>query len=550
MKKTVTINLNGIVFHIDEDAYILLQRYLEQVSKQFTAEDEKEILKDIEARIAELFSEKLQHGKNVVEKPDVEMVMEVLGNPNQFSEDNETSETLNADNEKKKKTNKRLYRDPENKIFGGVAAGIAAYLEWNVLLIRLLFVLFMFISAGWAFLLYLIIWIIVPEASTTAQRLEMNGEDVTIENIKAQVKNAQDYVQSDEFKNNAKSIGTRIEKLLGPIVKIVFIIISSIVGFTLLMISLSVLATLVVALLHLDIIVGFLPFSIGSGYLAIVGLVSIFLLIVTPTIGLFIGAIRLMSNKPERKKRSLFGWVLFTVWIISLVALISVIIRVTVEFKSSFNTSFIHYPAENRSLDGFHTILLHNGVNAELIQDSTQQVSIMAPDYSLKNIHTIVNDSVLNVYYDGESNTVFNKNFAIQIQCPNIQRIEVKGGSSLKSNTVIKTNNLQLKVSDLSQADLQVEVKNSINVISTGLSRVQVSGKTHHLDLTVTNASIANTMNLESKTGNITVQNAAKADINVRDSLRIQASDAARVSYQGNPIIQQSSRNASMIIQQ
>ena len=109
---------------------------------------------------------------------------------------------------------------------------------------------------------------------------------------------------------------------------------------------------------------------------------------------------------------------------------------------------------------------------------------------------------------------------------------------------------MQLKVSDLSQADLQVEVKNSINVISTGLSRVQVSGKTHHLDLTVTNASIANTMNLESKTGNITVQNAAKADINVRDSLRIQASDAARVSYQGNPIIQQSSRNASMIIQQ
>ena len=70
MKKTVTINLNGIVFHIDEDAYMLLQHYLEQLSKQFSAEDEKEILNDIEARIAELFTEKLQNGKNVVEKPE------------------------------------------------------------------------------------------------------------------------------------------------------------------------------------------------------------------------------------------------------------------------------------------------------------------------------------------------------------------------------------------------------------------------------------------------------------------------------------------------
>lgn len=549
MKKTVTINLNGIVFHIDEDAYMLLQHYLEQLSKQFSAEDEKEILNDIEARIAELFTEKLQNGKNVVEKPNVERVMEVLGNPSQFADnDNDDTDNQHAENDKRKRTNKRLYRDPENKILGGVAAGIAAYLEWNILLVRLLFVLFLFISVGWSFLLYLVIWIIVPEATTTAQRLEMHGEDVTIENIKTQVKNAQEYVQSDEFKSNAKNIGSRIERILSPIVKTVFIVVSSIVGFTLLLVSLSLLAAFVIALLHADILLAFLPFSVGSGYLAIIGIVSIFLLIITPTIGLFVGAIRLLSNKTPRKGKSVFGWILFTVWVISLVALISVVVRGTLEYKPSYTRSFAHYPAENRTLDGFHTILLHNGVHAEYTQDSTQQVQIMAPDYTLQNIHTEVNDSILNIYFDGETNSIFTKNFAIHIQSPTIKRIEVEGGSSITTNTAIKTSNLQLKVADLSQAQLLLDVEKNVNVISTGLSRVQLSGNTHHLDLNVSNASMANTIDLVSKTGTVNVQNAAKADIQVRDSVWIQANDAARVCYRGNPIIKQQAYNAAVVV--
>ena len=550
MKKTVTINLNGIVFHIDEDAYVILQHYLELLSKQFSAEDEKEILKDIEARIAELFTEKLQNGKNVVEKPDVETVMEVLGNPSQFSDNgDDDTETQHTENEKRKINNKRLYRDPENKILGGVAAGIAAYLEWNILLVRLLFIVFLFISAGWSFLLYLVIWIIVPEAATTTQRLEMHGEDVTIENIKTQVKNAQDYVQSDEFKNNAKNIGSRIEKILSPIVKTVFILVSSIVGFTLLLVSLCLLAAFLIALLHADILLGFLPFSFGSGYLAIIGVVSIFMLIITPTIGLFVGAIRLLSNKTHHKGKSVFGWILFATWIISLIALISIVVRGSLEYKTAWNTSFIEYPAQTRNLEGFHTILLHNGIVAEFKQDSTQGVNVMAAEYDLTNIKTVVNDSILTVYYDGNSSTFFNKNLAIHIQSPTIQRIEIQGGSSIITNTPIKTSNLQLKVADFSQAQLQLDIEKNVNVISTGLSRVQLSGKTHHIDLHVSNASMANTVDLESKTGNIKVQNAAKADVHVSDSVWIHANDAAHVSYKGNPVIQKNSHNAAVIIQ-
>ena len=99
MKKTLTINLNGIVFHIDEDAYQILQNYLNEVDKQFHSEEDREILKDIEARIAELFSEKLQNGKNVIEEVDVKEVMEVLGHPDQFAGEDEEKTT-----EKKEKT--------------------------------------------------------------------------------------------------------------------------------------------------------------------------------------------------------------------------------------------------------------------------------------------------------------------------------------------------------------------------------------------------------------------------------------------------------------
>ena len=101
MKKTLTVNLNSIVFHIDDDAYDMLQRYLHEIAEHFKSEDEKkEIMADIEARIAELFTEKLQKNKNVVTLTDVEEIIEIMGNPSQYTD--EEDETPKAPKNEKK----------------------------------------------------------------------------------------------------------------------------------------------------------------------------------------------------------------------------------------------------------------------------------------------------------------------------------------------------------------------------------------------------------------------------------------------------------------
>ena len=118
MKKTLTINLNNTVFHIDDDAYELLQSYLAEVSHHFKSEAEKaDIMSDIEARIAELFSEKMDKQKNVITIDDVDTVITIMGKPSQFvdDEEEEAQQEAQADTAKKK-THKKYYRDTDNQL--------------------------------------------------------------------------------------------------------------------------------------------------------------------------------------------------------------------------------------------------------------------------------------------------------------------------------------------------------------------------------------------------------------------------------------------------
>jgi phage shock protein PspC (stress-responsive transcriptional regulator) len=180
MKKTFTINLSGRVFHIEEDAYETLKKYLVNLTNYFGKdEDGKEITADIEARMAELFSQKSTDGKNVVTIEWVNEVVEMMGTPENFEEEGVDNEPPAG----QKRPKRKLYRHPESKVFGGVCGGIAAYFDKDPVLVRIIFVVLGFLTTGAAVLAYLILWIAVPKAVTTAQRLEMMGEEVTVKNI-------------------------------------------------------------------------------------------------------------------------------------------------------------------------------------------------------------------------------------------------------------------------------------------------------------------------------------------------------------------------------
>ena len=183
MKITVSINLGGYSINIDEDAYAELKRYLKNLELHFAGEESSaEILSDIEARMAELFRTKLTNYKQVIDIGDVHQVITVLGTPEDISD----KEGPTVRDKFSSPGYHRMYRDPDHRVIGGVCAGIAAYWDIELWLVRVIF--FILAMMGVGILIYLILYIVLPEAKTTAEKIAMKGNPVNIHNIKDSVK--------------------------------------------------------------------------------------------------------------------------------------------------------------------------------------------------------------------------------------------------------------------------------------------------------------------------------------------------------------------------
>jgi phage shock protein PspC (stress-responsive transcriptional regulator) len=185
MKVTININIGGYAFHMDEDAYHNLKAYLRSLELNFTGEESaSEIMSDIESRMAELFRARLGAYRQVVTIADVEEVIGILGAPEDFVD----QDSYSAREKFRGSSYKRMYRDPDNRIIGGVCSGMAAYWRIDPVIVRVLFLAFT-IAGGLGLFVYVVLWIVLPEARTTAQKIEMKGEPVNINNIKESVKN-------------------------------------------------------------------------------------------------------------------------------------------------------------------------------------------------------------------------------------------------------------------------------------------------------------------------------------------------------------------------
>lgn len=200
MKETTTINISGIIFHIDLDAYEKLKTYFQELKKRFgDSEEGKEIINDIELRIAEILQEKLTDKKQVVTIEDVDNIIETMGHPEDF-ETEEEEKSAEPEKEPRVEFGERaLYRDPDNTVLGGVCSGLGHYFGLDPVIIRVITVLFT-VFYGVGLLIYIILWAFIPKATTTAQKLEMKGEPVTAENIKRTIKkNYEDVKNSGSF---------------------------------------------------------------------------------------------------------------------------------------------------------------------------------------------------------------------------------------------------------------------------------------------------------------------------------------------------------------
>ena len=197
MKKNISINLYGQIFHLDASAYTVFEKYLNSIKDHFSSyEESDEIIQDIEDRIAEKFSAVLSKKKQVITKKDVEKLMAAMGSVKDFSEDEQEMVVEKVERKKEKKEKKekvrRLFRDPDNKVVAGVCSGLAAYFGIDIAIMRAIFLISLFLG-GVGFIAYIVLWIVMPEAKTISQKTEMTGAQVTLKNIAETLKNtAQD----------------------------------------------------------------------------------------------------------------------------------------------------------------------------------------------------------------------------------------------------------------------------------------------------------------------------------------------------------------------
>jgi len=302
MKKTIPISIAHTLFYIEDDAYETLQNYLNSIRTYFAQyPDSIEIMQDIESRIVEQFTDyghELHTQDKIVTKIHVDRMIQSMGTMNDFDGQVNSKEKVSSE-----PVTHKLYRDTDNAQIGGVASGIAAYFNIDTTIVRLIFVLSIFFG-GTGILAYIILWLVVPEAKTTSQKLEMRGDPINIETVSNVIKEKVEEVrQRQDNRNSFTKIVQKIMRFVASIVQHIVPFIGGVIGVALLITSIIstvvLISLLLVATIEPYTVLGLLPFSPALPWMFYMTMViASFVLVLSPIICL--GHLGLILLKKQR----------------------------------------------------------------------------------------------------------------------------------------------------------------------------------------------------------------------------------------------------------
>ena len=468
MKKVININFQGTVVPIEESSYELLQQYIESLRRYFANEEGKdEIINDIESRISELFQERLKAGSTCITDDDVHAIIKNMGRPEDFEEEEkgEQTDTVRPDLKSEgfsqgdwTRKNKRLYRDENNKILGGVCSGIAAYLGVDPVIIRILFIisgigllayilLWIFVPGSnmlengvrkrlyrnpdgkiiggvcsgigtyfninpwiprilflipfisfffrWghfgpltfphflsfsfspgAFIIYIILWLVIPEANTTAEKLEMKGEKVDLNSIKNSVLKEMKEVgervgklgaeageiardKGPAIKQEIHQAAKRSSGILGNIIVTIFkVFVYFILG--------CIAVALIIALFALAIAaIGLFPlkdFVLTEGWQSLLAWGTLIFFIGVPVIGIITFIIRRFARVKTSNKLMRYSFI--SLWILGIICFISLATSIARDFRSVSSMNSEKIPLSNAGVKGLEVVpFLNNNYN-------------------------------------------------------------------------------------------------------------------------------------------------------------------------------------------
>jgi len=348
MNKTININLGGYFFHIDEIAYQKLKKYLDAIAKSLNDDPQgkDEIIADIEARICELLTEKITDTRQVVNELDINNIIKIMGEPEDYSEHDDNFWETNSKNKGRKSNSKKLFRDRQNRFISGVSAGIAHYSDIDVVWVRIAFIL-LTVFSGIGFIAYVVLWIVTPEAKTTAEKLQMEGERVTIDNIEKKIKEEFNTIKetiedgannvkkkvADGFQRNGKISTTGLEEVFNIIknfTTIIFNIIGKFIGIIIVIVSSMILIAMFFGVFSIG---SFELLGYGEDFIRLPNFIydsiipywiltiCIFILIGFPFLILFLLGLRIISSNIKQLSKTM-SLSLLGIWIVALLTIV------------------------------------------------------------------------------------------------------------------------------------------------------------------------------------------------------------------------------------
>lgn len=543
MKKTLTVNLNNTVFNIDSDAYDALHNYLSEVENRLSENERRDVMTDIEARIAELFSEKLAKGKNVITLEDVDSVIAILGKPNQFAtedEEDEPAATASDSRNQDQKGPRKFYRDPDTAVLGGVAAGLAAYLGWDVALVRVILVVLLILSYTTIIPVYIIVWIIAPAARTVAQKLEMQGEPVTADRIKEEINNMKNYVNSEEFETKTNSVGSRFGSAFRTVFKVIFGIIGAFMGFIGFIILGALLSAFSIMIFAPTVITGFIPdLPFFNTINATWTVIALLLVLGIPVFVLIYGAIRVISGKKGVGRP--LNWILFILWVVGIFLFTGLSAGTLASFIRGDADQFSFYWHDDVHEDhtslfipvaNFNSIDVSGNVKVELTQDSMFSVQATGGSTALSHLDVDVSGGVLKI-----NTTKFhvNRQVTVFVVMPELKRLAISGASEVKNYSRFTTDYLRVDMSGVGKADLNLHVNKGLTIDQKDATELDLEGMAYRLELKSTGLSDVDAEEFLVHNARIKGDGAVDMRTNVTDSLDVRVSGTAAFKNRYRP---------------
>lgn len=569
MKKTILTNISGMPFYIEEDAYQKLETYLNEIKKYFAkTEGKDEIISDIENRIAEKFCADLHDQNKVVTLSEVESVISSLGTVKDFDDSDENS-TDSAANSTSEVYQKKLMRDPDNHVLGGVCAGVAAYLGIDVTLVRVIFII-LFLAGGPGLLLYIILWIAMPEAKTGVDKMQMRGEPLTLASIEERVKNNVD--------GTAVAKESAVTSLILFPFRLIAMILKGIAGIipailVLMGVFVSIISSIV--LFSITVAAGGLLFLHNSPNVDVTfanfpgtttEYIAVILAYFAAAIPVFFVILLGVSLVKRKYVLNTLGTIaLLVIWITSAATASVLGADIFPKLKQQYEASRVTKSVDN--LSPFNKVKIGEGTGVTIKRGDVEKVEITGLQQYLDEVEVKTDNQELTVVnHDNLRVCIFCfKALSIDITTPNLEQITLIDAAHADVSGFDNLEQIQINLNDGASLDLHGSVQ-TLSAVIKDASRLEAydfharsanlevrNGSSAKINATetvtavITDASRLDAIDFHVRNANLEVSDGSSAKIYVTETLKVRAKDAARVRYRGGAVVDSSADDSSSV---